>query len=111
MFTAVSTQADLYGDPRSGCVCPDANAGHGHLDPAGALQRDESLGQFATRTKLVTEKQRTLGASLVLTPEDAATALAYLSLGAQEYSDALLTDATELTRLDPPVRKACSSCA
>lgn len=86
---------DLFGNPTTGSVRADAGAGAplGDLDAARALQRDEVAGDFPTRTQLVTHATRRLGASVVLTPQDAATATAYLTRGAQERFDGLVTDA------------------
>lgn len=58
------------------------------VPPGAELPR----GTFATRTEVVEEGQRKLGAANVKTVEDAARALAYLGRGAVERFDALVTD-------------------
>lgn len=59
----------------------------------GGLSRDDAPGTYASRTELVEENTRELGADKVTTPEEAAQALAYLGRGAVERLDALITDA------------------
>lgn len=61
----------------------------GDMDSADAVP---SGSRFASRTKVIAENTRTLGASTVNTIEEAAQAMAYLSRGAVERMDALVTD-------------------
>lgn len=72
---------------------PDQSPIPRDMDAPEPVQRDDSPGVFGTKTKLVKEVDRTLGSSQVNTPEDAATALAYLARNAVERFDALVTDA------------------
>jgi hypothetical protein len=67
--------------------------------PGGAIYRDDAPGKYATRTELVTERQRKLGASKVTTPEETAHAFAYLGKGAVEHFDALVTDKNGLCQI------------
>jgi hypothetical protein len=86
---------DLFGQPTTqpAPAQPAGTGVPGNVQPAPALYRDDSPGEFATRTQLVTETKRTIGTELVNTPEDAAQAMAYLARGAVERFDALVTDA------------------
>jgi hypothetical protein len=62
-------------------------------DTGGGLSRDDApTGTYGTRTQIVEENTRQLGADLVSTPEQAAQALAYLSKSTVERFDALITD-------------------
>lgn len=58
----------------------------------GELSRNDAPGTYAARTELVQENTRQLGTDRVVTPEDAAQAMAYLAKGAVERFDALVTD-------------------
>lgn len=57
------------------------------------LARDDAPGRYATRTEIVQENTREIGAERVTTVEEAAQAMAYLGRGAVERFDALVTDA------------------
>lgn len=48
--------------------------------------------RYATKTEMMVEKTRKLGAEKVNTPDEAAQAMAYLGRGAVEHFDALVTD-------------------
>jgi hypothetical protein len=60
---------------------------------AQPLVRDDAPGRYATRTEVVQENVREIGAARVTTVEEAAQALAYLGRSAVERVDALVTDA------------------
>lgn len=88
-------QQDLFGNPLEGPLRADRGGSQavGDVHAASDLQRDDVAGQFPTRTQLVAQGTRTLGASHVVTPAAAAAATAYLARGAQERFDALVVDA------------------
>lgn len=85
---------DLFGEPVAvpSAAKPTKQRIPGDVDRTSALSRDDSEGTFATKTKLVTENKRAIGARQVITQEDAANALAYLGKGAVERFDGLVTD-------------------
>jgi soluble lytic murein transglycosylase-like protein len=59
---------------------------------AAGLSRNDAPGRFNTKTKIVTESTRRIGAQRVTNTKEAADALAYLSQGAVERFQALITD-------------------
>lgn len=79
---------DLFGVP--------AEAGQpiqAETQDAGRLSRDDApAGTYATKTQIVQETTRELGADQVNTPEQAAQALAYLAKNAAERFEAVVTD-------------------
>lgn len=82
-------QADLFSaDPAFDP--PAAQAAAAEPRP---LARDDAPGRYATRTEVVQENVREIGAARVTTVEEAAQALAYLGRSAVERVDALVTDA------------------
>lgn len=83
---------DLFGVPATGGTDQAAEGSAAGSDTAGVPQVGADRGDFATRTELVAENIRTLGADRVTNFEEAAQALAYLGRGAVERFDALLTD-------------------
>lgn len=87
--TEASYQTDIFGRPLSSAI--DLGAGPGVGVP-GVPTEDAGAGTFATRTRLVSVAEKEIGAATVTTADEAATALAYLSKGAVERFDALVTD-------------------
>jgi hypothetical protein len=63
-----------------------------HSAVPGIPSDQDIPGTYATRTELIRENTRSLGASQVNIPEEAAQALAYLGNSAVERFDALITD-------------------
>ena len=83
---------DLFGNPLPGDE-GGISTGRGRTRSAKpAVSGDPKSGTYATKTKLVQEGTRTLGAAKVTTPEEAAHATAYLGKGTVERFDALVTD-------------------
>ncbi|MFA6051573.1 MAG: JAB domain-containing protein [Methylobacter sp.] len=79
---------DLFGIPAEAGQTDNAGT-----DTGGRLSRDDVPdGTYATRTQIVQENTRQLGADKVKSPKDAAQALAYLSNSSVERFDALITD-------------------
>jgi hypothetical protein len=86
---------DLFGNP-----LPDQNRKRDKAADRGVIRAATSIssepgdipGTYQVRTALVTEQDRTIGVNRVITPEDAARALGYLSNKAVEHFDALVTD-------------------
>lgn len=97
----VAQKRDAYTKDLFGIQLPDVGrvdagsarqsvaADTGDMDSADAVPKGS---RFGSRTKLVTENKRKLGAAKVVSMDDAANALAYLSRGAVERLDALVTD-------------------
>lgn len=82
---------DLFGVPdNAGADSPAGKPAAGRQKRE--LSRNDAPGTYASRTELVQENTRDLGADKVTTPAEAAQALAYLSRGAVERFDALITD-------------------
>jgi hypothetical protein len=73
-----------------------SNSQRREIDRAGTggdrLLRDDATGLFSTRTHAIEVGTRTIGATRVTNPQEAAQALAYLARGAVEHFDALVTD-------------------
>lgn len=83
-------QTDVFGQslPDSPGAVPGATR-----SGATAVSREAAAAVYATRTELVQEGTRELGAEKVNSIAEAAQALAYLNKGAVERFDALVTDA------------------
>lgn len=83
---------DLFGVPATGGTDQNTGGFATGSDTTDVPQVGADRGQYATRTELIAENVRTVGADRVNTTEDAAQALAYLGRGAVERFDALVTD-------------------
>lgn len=83
---------DLFGVPATGGADQAAEGSAAGSDTTDVPQVGAERGRYASRTELITENIRTIGADRVNTPEDAAQAMAYLGRGAVERFDALVTD-------------------
>jgi len=66
--------------------------GTSRADGKHRLDNDRVDGDFKIRTAIVTDRDRDIGTSRVLTAEDAAQAMAYLGRSAVEHFDALVVD-------------------
>ena len=100
LFGSDGATADFAGVPetrggadasRRAVGSPQDRQGGGSVQDG--LSRNDVVGNYATRTELVQETTRTIGASRIDTPDAAARAMAYLHRYAVERFDALVTDA------------------
>lgn len=100
LFGSDGATADFAGVPEtrggsdaSGRAAGSPQDGQGGGAVQNGLSRNDVVGNYATRTELVQETTRTIGASRIDTPDAAARAMAYLHRYAVERFDALVTDA------------------
>lgn len=100
LFGSDGATADFAGVPEtrggsdaSGRAAGSPQDGQGGGSVQNGLSRNDVVGNYATRTELVQETTRTIGASRIDTPDAAARAMAYLHRYAVERFDALVTDA------------------